>query len=240
MIAKLRLQNIIDCSHNDSIMVSIKCELRTCPNNAGWCYIIDNIHLKVFPINLKVWSIAINNGTATIDTPPADLAKTLMPAKQSQCNPLRNSSSKSTNSGSTITLSAAEGIQGLALSPMPQIVYQMMPQGYQHSYGLPAPYRGSPEPISHRQDVRSSSVTSGGDGVERLSSYIHWLVRKNPTLATSLFEAKNVLIRSDFVLETVQHIMKDEFTDMAISSGIQTLLKMSIKRFKRAEAKEHI
>jgi hypothetical protein len=67
----MKLQNIVDCSNNDAIMASIKCELKSCPNKAGWCYIVDNIHLKVFPANIRAWSIAINDPevAATLDMP---------------------------------------------------------------------------------------------------------------------------------------------------------------------------
>src|SRR5438046_1182659 len=121
--------------------------------------------------------------------------------------------------------------------PMPQIIYQMMPHSYQYPYGLPAPYQGSPEPLPPYYDVHSSSVISEVDSIERLASYIHWLVRKNPTLATSLFEAKNALFQGDFIFETVEYIINDEFSKMEISPGIKVLLRTQIKRFKKAEAK---
>src|SRR5436190_15658243 len=75
----MKLQNIIDCSNNDAIMSSIKCELKSCLNKAEWCYIVDNVHLKILPAHIKTWSIAINDGTATLDMGPAILVKSLMP-----------------------------------------------------------------------------------------------------------------------------------------------------------------
>ena len=75
------------------------------------------------------------------------------------------------------------------------------------------------------------------DGVERLATYIHWLVRKNPTLATSLFEAKNTLVQKDFIFETIEYVTNDQFAMMAISSGIKVLLRTQIKQFKKVEAK---
>ena len=85
----MKLQNIVDCSNNDPVISSLKCELKSCPNEAGCCYIVNNVHLKVFPIHIKAWSIAINEGTAILDMPPAILVKSLIPAKQSLFNPLR-------------------------------------------------------------------------------------------------------------------------------------------------------
>ena len=120
--------------------------------------------------------------------------------------------------------------------PIPQIIYQMMPHSYQHLYRVPTPYQGSAEPPTLHYDVRSSSVVSGVDAVERLASYVHWLVRKNPTLTTSLFEAKNALVQGDFIFQTIEHVTDDEFTKMAISPGIKVLLRTQIKRFLRKQS----
>src|SRR5439155_19591074 len=99
----MKLQNIVDCSNNDAIMSTVKCELKSCPNKAGWCYVVDNVHLKIFPVHIKTWSIAINDGTATLDVPPAILVKSLMPSKQNLTNPMRDSYATSTNSSPTAT-----------------------------------------------------------------------------------------------------------------------------------------
>src|SRR5436190_24131142 len=119
----MKLQNIIDCSNNDAIMSSIKCELKSCLNKAEWCYIVDNIHLKILPAHIKTWSIAINDGTATLDMAPAILVKSLMPAKQSLSNPMRDPYSKSSNSVSTPTLSSGIAGHVPALMLAPQIIY---------------------------------------------------------------------------------------------------------------------
>ena len=157
----MKLQNIVDCSNNDAIMSSIKCELKSCPNKAGWCYIVDNVHLKILPAHIKTWSIAINDGTATLDMPPTILVKSLMPAKQSLSNPMRDPYSKSSNSGSTPTPSSGTAVHVPAPTPPPQIIYQMMPHGYQHPYGLPTRYHGTPEPPQLHHNVRSSRLFLG-------------------------------------------------------------------------------
>ena|SRR5947207_7818263 len=92
----------------------------------------------------------------------------------------------------------------------------------------------------HHHDIRGCSVVFDLDGVERLIFYIHWLVRKNSTLAASLFEAKNALIKGDIVFETIEHVTDDEFTKMTISSGIKLLLRTQMKRFKKEEARVYI
>lgn len=93
------------------------------------------------------------------------------------------------------------------------------------------------ESVRCHQEVRSSSVVSGSDGVEKLVTYITWLVKRNATLATSLFEAKKALIQGDFIFETIEHVTDDEFIKMGISIGIKVLLKTQTKRFKRAESR---
>lgn len=67
---------------------------QACPNRTGWCYIVDNIHLKLYPQNLKSWSIAVNKepDIITIDICPIELTKTLMTAKAILKNPLRDAS----------------------------------------------------------------------------------------------------------------------------------------------------
>ena len=236
----MKLQNVIDCANNDEIMASIKCELKTCPNKAGWCYVIDNIHLKVFLIHIKAWSVAINDNTATLDTPPAILVRSLMPAKSTLSNPMRDSSSKTSNSSVTATPSSGPAFNAFTPTATPQVIYQMLPHGYQHPYSLPMPHQHTPEPAQYHHDVRSSSVVSGLDGVERLGTYVHWLVRKNPTLAAALYEAKNALIDAQFIFDTVMFVTDAEFENMGISPGIKVLLKTMIKGFKKAEAKGRV
>src|SRR5437773_324439 len=132
----MKLQNIIDCSNNDAIMSSIKCKLKSCPNKARWCYIIDNIHLKILLTHIKTWNIAINDSTAMSNIAPAILVNSLMPAKQSLSNPMRDSYSKSSNSDSTLTPSSGTTVH--VPMPAPQIIYQLMPHSYQYPYAVMA------------------------------------------------------------------------------------------------------
>ena len=84
----MKLQNMIDYSNNDVIISFVKCDLKSYPNKSEWCHIIDNVPLKFFSIHIKAWSIAIDNGTAIMDMPPAIIIKSLIPAKLSLSNPL--------------------------------------------------------------------------------------------------------------------------------------------------------
>jgi hypothetical protein len=240
MLANLKLQNIIDCSNNENIMESIKCKLKSCPNRAGWCYVLDNIHLMVLPFQMKTWSMAINGSTGSLEVPPDMLVKSFKPSRDNQCNPMRDNSQNSSNSSNSVSTSTpAPSVATPMPAPtqLPYPMYPMLPAPYQYLYGHPAPYSELREPIHHRQDIRSSSVVSSSDGVEKLTKYIAWLAQKNPTLAASLFEAKNALIEREFIFETVEHVTDDEFTQMGISRGIRVLLGMQTKRFKKAESK---
>jgi hypothetical protein len=113
----------------------------------------------------------------------------------------------------------------------------MMPQGFQYPYDLPISYSVPKEPLQSHHDIRSSSVISGSDGVEKLVMYVIWLVKRNATLAISLFEAKEALISGDFIFETIEFVTDEEFIKMGISAGIKILLKTQIKRFKKAESR---
>jgi len=166
------------------------------------------------------------------------LVNSLRPARDSQSNLLRDNTQKSSNSAdsvSTSTLALHVATSTPTLAPMQYPMHQMMPQPYPYPYGLPAPYTQLRDAPSHRHDVRSSSIISGSDGVEKLARYIVWLAQKNPTLATPLFKAKKALIQHDFSFETLEHVTDDEFLQIGISGGIKVLLKTQTKRFKKAQ-----
>ena len=71
-------------------MLHLKCIKKDCPNEKNWCYIVDGIHLKILPAQLKAWSMAINNDEATLDVAPENIVRALMSAKADTKNPLRN------------------------------------------------------------------------------------------------------------------------------------------------------
>jgi hypothetical protein len=165
------------------------------------------------PFQMKVWSIAINDATGSLKVPPEVLVKSFKPARDTQANPMRDNGQKSSFSSNSVATSTP----ALSVTPMQYPVHQMMHQPYPYPYGLPAPYTQLRDTLSRRNDVRSSSIISGSDGVEKLVRYIVWLAQKNPTLATTLFEAKKTLIERDFSFETMEHVTDVEFLQMGIS-----------------------
>jgi len=78
----------------DDIILHWSCGQSTCPNERGFCYIVDGVHLRLLAQHMKTWSMAINQQEGDIDMMPAALAKTLMPAKLRTKNPLRENAAK--------------------------------------------------------------------------------------------------------------------------------------------------
>ena len=141
MLKNLKLQNIVDCSNNEAIMDSTKCKLKSCPNRCGLCYILDHIHLMVLPFQMKVWSIAINSNTGSLEVPPDVLVKSLRLAHDTQVNPLGDNGQKSSSSSNSVTKSTPVlyvATSTLTLAPMQYPMHQMLPQPYSYPYSLPA------------------------------------------------------------------------------------------------------
>jgi len=111
-------------------MDSTKCKLKSCPNRCGWCYILDQIHLIVMPFQMKVWSIAINDATGSLEVPPEVLVKSFKPARDTQANPMRDNGQKSSFSSNSVTTSTPAP----SVAPMQYPVHQMMPQPYLQTY----------------------------------------------------------------------------------------------------------
>src|SRR5438552_19054824 len=87
-------QEVVNTQHVNIILNHWKCEC-LCPNKSGYCYIIDNVHLQLFAQNIKIWSMAINEGTADSEMPSKSLGKSLQSSKLSLKNFKRKSSTKS-------------------------------------------------------------------------------------------------------------------------------------------------
>ena len=91
-------------------MKTYSCGFQGCSNKNNWCYVLDGIHLKVFPQHFKVWSMAINDDRCEVKDSSSDLIKTLQSVKHSQTNLMRNiiqnAKSTSTAQGPSMTSSA--------------------------------------------------------------------------------------------------------------------------------------
>ena len=60
-LLKVKQQALLDSTYVDALIERYNCEAPTCSNNGGFYYVADGkIHLRIFIIQLKAWSIAIN------------------------------------------------------------------------------------------------------------------------------------------------------------------------------------
>ena len=219
------------------------CAQASCTNKSGHCYTIDGIHLRLLPQHLRTWSTAINEGSGDIETCPESLAKTLMPVKPSQKNPLRESNTKMTQ----------KDIEVLPSHPLP---YAQYPYGY-YPYGPPPYPQPPPQPmpaismasappatstapvIDHGH--RSSSVISEGDmNDDKLTLYVDWLARKNPTLMEQLTQCLEKLKGVNIVFNTLSEVPDTLFDTWGFEVGIPLLLKSQMKKYERAKAKGRI
>ena len=85
---------------------------------------------------MKSWSMAINEDLASLDAPPMDVLKALMPAKSTQSNPFRDLTAKSTNSNN------ATDSTSMPVPPPPPSFppYSIYPYNYYHPYSHPPPF----------------------------------------------------------------------------------------------------
>ena len=188
---------------------------------------------------MKTWSMAINNDEGDLDTMPAALAKTLMPAKMGIKNPLRENGPKPLDKAASPHLSLPP-----AQTPMPY--YQLPPQYYStyngpyHQPGYPpplqAPVHVSASPKRRRQ--RSSSLPSEYDlCTDKLTDYIEWLIQRYPTKSEQLNGCLETLKGKDIVFETLDTIDNILWESWDVSDGIRLMLKSHQRKWQRAEAK---
>lgn len=230
--------------HVNDLMLKWKCGQKTCPNEDSWCYIIDGIHLRIFPQQMTAWSVAINDEEqgVTLEVAPETVAKALMPAKQGQKNPLRHPQDDKTPK-----------TPAPVIPPYPS--YPMPPYPYYSPYGHPQ-HGLPPPPPFHQVDAAVPSLNSTTsattnlsepdlrssppfeqDPVERMIKYIDWLAKVSPTQATMLSAAKERLLSKGHSFRTLSQISDVSFIAMEISDGLAILLKSEIKAFKKAETR---
>jgi hypothetical protein len=235
----------VDGQHVMTLMDHWKCEANSCPNKSSYCFIAETIHLKLMAANLKSWSMAINEDLADIDTAPETLAKTFMPAKGSVKNPFRDPVKISSSKDANISLGP---------SPFQQLLPQQFPSYIPPNFGyypfappsqyphLP-PVLSSPSPqrvgISTIQqndiDPPSSPPQSHDDTYDKLTAYINYLIRKNPSLKDSLTTCLEKLQGEQIVFSTIDLVTDEDFDLWEIKKGIRLLLKSQKKIYLKAK-----
>ena len=195
---------------------------------------------------MKTWSMAINEQEGDIDTMPVALAKSLMPAKIGNKNPLRDNDTKNTAKNATKCASPHPSL------PLPHMPYYQYPQQYypyngptQHPYhqpGYPPPPQAavhiakSPKCVRHR----SSSLPSEFEAcIDKLANYIAWLIKRYPSKSEQLTACLETLKRKDIVFETVDTIEDMRWESWEVSDGIRLMLKSHQRKWERAQAKGH-
>jgi hypothetical protein len=244
----LKQQALLDSTHVDTLIERYKCEAPTCSNNGGFCYVADGkTHLRIFIIQLKAWSIAINEGDATIECPTEAFLKALMPAKQGTRNPY-----KMTDIARPIsTNSKTSSLEPVTPTPPPYPAYPMPPMPSYPYHPLFHPYSSFPlhysSPDSRRTSQKQnqthelrSSPSMEQDPIERMIKYFNWLARVSPRQAKEINEARESLVAKGYSFRTLPQISDAAFVAMEINDGLLLLIKSEIDVFKREEDKGRV
>jgi len=188
---------------------------------------------------MKTWSMAINEQGGDIDTMPAALAKTLMPAKLGTKNPLRENPPKPPDTVPNHS-TAANHPATLPPLPGPMNPYYHLPPLYYNAYNGPyhqpgylqPPQQAAPSPKRPRH--RSSSLPSEFDSsIDKLTDYIAWLIKRYPTKSEQLTACLETLKDKDIVFETVETIDRDRWEAWGVSDGISLMVKSHQHKWER-------
>jgi hypothetical protein len=219
------------------------CGKKSCPNANGFCYIVDDVHLKVMPRHMRSWSIFINEDTADLETPPEALMKTFTPAKSGTKNPFRIADSKTLLKDATPQTPAYLPSQQFFPLPFtfnPYNGMQQYPQPLLQPSQSAVMSETHPQSSSYRSSpLRSSPLPCEGDA-DKLVEYINWVTKIHPTKADQLAACLETLRSQDIVFETVDDITNDLWEAWGISHGIKLLLKSHLKKWERAKAKGRV
>jgi hypothetical protein len=182
--------------------------------------------------------MAINAGTATLDTPPADLIKALMPARNGTRNPMRDPDLETSKLSKTASASAMITTTPLSTLLPPPYPYPMSLYPYYNPYGPPShqivpPVHTTVSVDAHVQIV-SSPVNSESDLAERLMEYVDWIAKKSPSQTELFIECKEALRKTGHTIRTVKNLTDGQFEKMGISDGIAMQLRSQLKRFEKA------
>ena len=189
--------------------------------------------------------MAINEQEGDIDTMPAALAKSLMPAKLGTKNPLRENGAKPPDKAASPHPSLLPLAPAPALMPAPMPYYHLPPQ-YYGAYNEPYHQPGYPPPPQQaaqspkRPRHRSSSLPSEFDSyTDKLADYIEWLIKRYPTKSEQLAACLEMFQKKDIVFETVDTIDNSLWESWEVSDGIRLMVKSHQRKWERAKAKKH-
>jgi len=190
------------------------------------------------PAQMKSWSMAINDDEATVDDCPPELIKTLMPARPSQKNPLRNPTPK-----------VVEKVPDLPASvlptPHPNHLYPPVTPlpyyPYPHPYPPPT-YRhyqehSPPSPPRRRVELPASSPIrfEVDPNSDKLTEYFDWLIRGYPGKAQQIQECLSTLKSEEIMFATLNDIPANVWKDWKMSTGLILLIKGHMKKWEREQ-----
>ena len=186
--------------------------------------------------------MAINNDEADIETCPLALAKTFMPSKSTQKNPLREPVSKPAEKAPDLGLPTLQPpVPNPHLTPYRPVSYY--PFG--HPY-LPPPYlhtreHSPPSPhVSRRNFQPSSPMSFETDAdTDKLTKYFAWLSQCYPAMKQQLEECLVTLKGEEIIFGTLLDIPVELWKEWRVSNGVMIMVKGHTKKYERKAIKKH-
>ena len=115
--------------------------------------------------------------------------------------------------------------------------------GYYPPFGLPtplphphAPAAATAPALTAYVDLRSSSLPSDVDYVERMIEYLDWLSKRTPRHMEMFVEAREALITAGHTFETVTLLSDEKFASIGILEGVGLQIRTHVAKFKRVRA----
>ena len=202
----------------------------------NYCLIVDGVHLKIMPQQLKSWSKAINTDEATIEDCSPALIKTLMPARSTQKNPLRVQAAKPAEQTSNATPTAIPPPHhGQLYQQMPPIPYYPYPPPYSQPMYQPHQDRSgySPHPRPSTTQVSSPLRFETDKSSDKLTEYFEWLAQGYPGKAQQIKECMATLIGEDIMFATLTDISTELWKEWKVPTGLVLLVKGHMKKWER-------
>ena len=202
-----------------------KCDTRTCKNFDHNCLIINpRSHNSLSANDFVAWDLAIRkgDGKATLDLPPLSLRGT--PVGRDRDPPV-------------------------AITNKNTVPVNNFPSPYYPPYGYPgylppayAPPPAPPAPVApvapvaapiaiENPAIESSPIDREIYPNKDISTFIDWMIRRNPDAVECLLDAKEKLIKDMADLEGLQDMTKDDCIHWDILWGLGKRLKRNVNKF---------
>jgi hypothetical protein len=189
---------------------------------------------------MKTWSMAINDEEATSEDCLPSLIRTLMPAKLTQKNPLRNPVpkvvEKKPEPAQSVFQTTVPGHPYPPITPLPYYPYG-------HPYPPPIYHRrqehSPPSPPRRRVELQATSPVrfENDPNSDKLSEYFDWLIQGYPSKAQQIRECLSTLKSEEIVFATLYDIPTELWRDWKVSNGLILLIKGYIKKWEREQGR---